>query len=581
MKKSLLDTSPVNEQDTLRILVIEDDEDDFILAEDYLEEAYGKKAKVTWASTYNDAVNLIDNNSYDVYLIDYMLGEHTGIELTKEITSSTYQVYAVILLTGMDNREVDIEATNAGAMDYLVKQELNAALLERSIRYALKRKHIEEKLVSLAQHDPLTGLANRTKFNLALNEKIEQAKRKNNSFAVILLDLDNFKEVNDTLGHSTGDTLLKITAKRINFSTRNIDIIARLGGDEFAIIAEFENIGEGSSRFAERILEELSKPLELDYQHVNTGASIGIAVYPHDGVTPESLLKNSDLAMYKSKRSGRNTYRFYDPEFELELTQSKKLHDELQVAIDDNQFILMYQPIVDTQRNKVVKAEALIRWQHPEKGLLSPVYFIEAAERNAKIIQIGQWVMQQAFKDCLEWQKQEELKDVGVAVNLSPHQFCSEHLIDDIKNALNNLNLHHRSITLEITETTLMEIGEDMIERLNLLDDLGVNLAIDDFGTGYSSLAYLKRFPVSTLKIDRSFVSDIEHDSDDNIITKTIVNLGQSLNKKVIAEGIETKHQLDIVNAFGCHLIQGYHFAKPMPVNELLIWVKQFSSQGG
>ncbi len=580
IKKSLLDTSQLNEKTNYRILIVDDDEDDFILAEDYLNEAYGDNVHITWAPSYNEALNCIENNSYDVYLIDYMLGENTGVELTEEITSNTFQVFAVILLTGMDNRKVDIEATNAGAMDYLVKQELNASLLERSIRYALKRKHIEEKLIALAQHDPLTGLANRSKFHLALSEKIEMAKRRQDQFVVILLDLDNFKEVNDTLGHSTGDTLLKYTSKRINQTLRNTDIIARLGGDEFAVIAQFRDVGEGSAQVAERLIEELSRPLELDYQQVNTGASIGIAIYPHDGSTPESLLKNSDLAMYKSKRSGRNTYCFYDPEFERELTQSKKLHDELQVAIDDQQFELYYQPIIDTNNNQVLKAEALIRWQHPDKGLLSPAYFIEAAEHNAMIIPIGQWVLKQAFHDCVKWQSHQSLSKVGVAVNLSPHQFRNEHLIADVEKALHNASLKPNCITLEITETTLMEIGDDMIERLNQLHHIGVELAIDDFGTGYSSLAYLKRFPVNTLKVDGSFVSDIDHDPDDKVITKAIINLGQSLNKKVIAEGIEQPSQLETVNQFGCHLIQGYHFAKPMPFSQLIEWMVNFNKAG-
>lgn len=575
-KKSLLDTSELNEKTVFKVLIVDDDEDDFIIAEDYLKEAYGRGVEVTWAGSYQSALSCINQNSFDVYLIDYMLGENTGIELTQQITSHSFQVFAVILLTGMDNHKVDIEATNAGAMDYLVKQELSASILERSIRYALKRKHIEEKLISLAQHDPLTGLANRSKFHMTLSEKIEEAKRREEQFIVILLDLDNFKEVNDTLGHSIGDTLLKHTSKRINETLRNTDIIARLGGDEFAVIAQFKEIGEGSTHVAQRLIEELSRPIDLDYHQVNTGASIGISIYPHDGITPESLLKRADLAMYKAKRSGRNTFRFYDPVFELELTQSKMLQDELKVAIDRQQFELFYQPIIDTEKGQVVKAEALIRWRHPDKGLLSPAYFIEAAETNSMIIPIGQWVLKQAFSDCVKWQAHKKLKSIGVAVNLSPHQFRSEQLLTDIKRAIRYTRLLKNFITLEITETTLMEIGQDMIERLNQLHKLGVELAIDDFGTGYSSLAYLKQFPVNTLKVDRSFVSDIDHDPDDKVITKAIIKLGHSLNKNVIAEGIEKTTQLDTVNKYGCHLIQGYYFAKPMPFSELIKWMNDF-----
>ncbi|WMS85859.1 EAL domain-containing protein [Pleionea litopenaei] len=564
------------DEDFIRLLLVEDDEDDYILAEDYLKEAYGKDIEITWAKNFDKAIELISSHTFDIFLIDYMLGEKTGIELTKEITSNTFVVNAVILLTGMDNREVDIEATKSGAMDYLVKQELNASLLERSIRYALKRKRIEEKLIALAQHDPLTGLANRTKFNLALSDKIQQARRDNNQFAVLLLDLDNFKEVNDTLGHSTGDSLLKITAKRLNESLRGIDMIARLGGDEFSIIAQFNHIGQGSAQIAERLIQELSVAAELDYHQIKTGVSIGIAIYPHDGVTPEALLKSADLAMYKSKRGGRGTFRYYDPEFELELTQTKKLHDELQLAIDSEQFELFFQPIIDTQTNRVIKAEALIRWNHPSKGLVGPGEFIEAAEKNSMILTIGRWVLNEAFKQCINWQNEPHMREVGVAINLSPHQFHDEELLKNVTKAISRSGLEERYITLEITETTLMEVGSVVVDRLNALAELGLDLAIDDFGTGYSSLAYLKRFPVSTLKVDRSFISDIETDDDDKVITNAIINLGNSLNKRVIAEGIETATQLTTVNEFGCHLIQGYLFAKPMPLKDFSIWVHKY-----
>ncbi|NVK88072.1 MAG: EAL domain-containing protein [Gammaproteobacteria bacterium] len=566
-----------SELPSIRLLLVEDDEDDYILAEDYLKEAYGSNVDIFWASNFDKALELIAQHSFDIFLIDYMLGEKTGIELTRTITSNTFVVNAVILLTGLDNREVDIEATQSGAMDYLVKQELNASLLERSIRYALKRKRIEEKLIALAQHDPLTGLANRTKFNLALSEKIQQARRDNHQFAVLLLDLDNFKDVNDTLGHSTGDALLKITAKRLNETLRGIDMIARLGGDEFSIIAQFNHVGQGSAQIAERLIRELSIAVELDYHQIKTGVSIGIAIYPHDGVTPEALLKSADLAMYKSKRGGRGTYRYYDPEFELELTQTKKLQDELQLAVESNQFELYFQPIIDTEHKKVIKAEALIRWNHPQRGLVGPAEFIEAAEKNSMILAIGKWVLHNAFGHCVEWQKQPQLSDVGVTVNLSAHQFYDEDLIAKITKAIAKTGLDERHITLEITETTLMENADDIIERLNTLHSLGLDLAIDDFGTGYSSLAYLKRFPVSTLKVDRSFVSDIEVDDDDKVITQAIINLGQSLNKKVIAEGIESQQQLSTINEFGCTHIQGYYYAKPMPLNTFIAWVKDFN----
>lgn len=560
----------------IRILLVDDDEDDYVLTGDYLTEAYGKDVDVTWASSFNQAREIIAQKSFDIYLIDYMLGKKNGIELTREITANNFVVNPVILLTGIDNREVDLEATQSGAMDYLIKKNLSSELLERSIRYALKRKSIEEKMIALAQHDPLTGLANRTKFNISLSEKIQRARREKQQFAIFLLDLDNFKEVNDTLGHSTGDTLLKITARRLLDVLRDVDIVARLGGDEFAIVADFQSLAESTAQIAERLNDELSFPFTIDYHNIQSSTSIGIAIYPNDGSTPDALLKSADLAMYKSKRGGRSTYRYYDPEFELELTQSKQLQHELQNAIERNEFELFYHPIINTETNKVEKAEALIRWQHPTKGLLSPYHFIEAAEKNRLILPIGQWVLKQAMQDCKKWQAINSLSEIGVTINLSPHQFRDEQLLDFINHALDESGLNKDAVTLEITETTLMEIGEDVLDKLERLEQLGIDIAIDDFGTGYSSLAYLKQFPVSTLKVDRSFVSDIDHDEDDKIISKAIINLGQSLNKSVIAEGIETQSQLDIINRYGCHLIQGYFYAEPMPYYDFLAWFEQY-----
>ncbi len=564
---------------SIRILMVDDDEDDFILVEDYLNEAYGDKAEVVWVDQYQAALDKLDNQNFDVILVDYMLGEKNGLELIKSITADTFSINAVILLTGLDNHEVDVAATESGAMDYLVKQELSSSMLERSIRYALNRKHIEEQLIALAQHDPLTGLANRAKFNLALETKIAEMRRDAQPFAVFLLDLDNFKEVNDTLGHSSGDGLLKSTSKRILEAVRDNDMVARLGGDEFAIIAGFDDVAEGSANIAERLNHDLTRQVVINENTIHSGVSIGIALYPHDGTTPETLLKSADLAMYKAKRGGRNTYRYFDPEFEREMTQNKRFNDELKRAISEQQFQLYYQPIIDIRNNNIVKAEALIRWHHPTMGLVSPDHFIPIAERSKLIVPIGLWVMEQAVKDCELWQQNELLSHVGVAINLSPVQFRDRGLKNLLENTFGSSQVKASEVTLEITETTLMEKQQDLLDRLYDLTALDFDLAIDDFGTGYSSLSYLKQFPVSTLKVDRSFVSDIGEDPDDEIITQAIINLGHSLNRKVIAEGIENQKQLDVVNKMGCYLIQGYFYTKPLPLRDFINWSQSFLNE--
>jgi EAL domain-containing protein (putative c-di-GMP-specific phosphodiesterase class I) len=280
--------------------------------------------------------------------------------------------------------------------------------------------------------------------------------------------------------------------------------------------------------------------------------------------------------MYKSKRNGRNTYCYFDPEFEQELNQLKKLKAELSRAIINNEFVLHYQPIINSNSNTIDKAEALIRWQHPSKGLLSPYHFIDVAEKTHLIEAIGDWVLHQAIQDCARWSQIENLHHIGVSINLSAHQFSEGHLSAKIKRELENHHFGHGKVTLEITETAIMETGEPLFQQLQEFSQLGIDIAIDDFGTGYSSLSYLKQLPVGILKVDRSFVSDIDHDEDDRIISKAIINLGHSLNKSIIAEGIETKEQLDMIRQYGCHLIQGYYYAKPMPWDEFVNWCSQF-----
>jgi len=431
----------------------------------------------------------------------------------------------------------------------------------------MARKQAEENLMYVATHDTLTGLLNRYMFNQRFAHALNNALRYRKSMALLFLDLDRFKFINDTLGHPFGDRLLVEVASRLRLCLRESDSIARFGGDEFvALIEDFSGPSDVIS-IAQKILHAVRWPFMLEGEVCHVTASIGISLYPTDGVDLAGLLKNADIAIYRAKEQGKNNYVFYSEDMNDHLSKRIAIESKLQGALDRNEFVLHYEPKVEINTGRITGMEALIRWQHPGLGLVPPLDFIGEAEKSGLIVPIGAWVLRTA---CANSQKlQDRLESpLTVSVNLSPRQFEDKHLLREIERALKESALKPGCLELEITESMVMRDTQGSKKILNAIKSMGIRLAIDDFGTGYSSLVSIKRFPFDCIKIDRSFIKDIPHDPDDVAITQAIIAMAHSLRLKVIAEGVETREQLDFLMEHGCHEFQGYYFRKPQPAED-------------
>jgi diguanylate cyclase (GGDEF)-like protein/PAS domain S-box-containing protein len=435
-----------------------------------------------------------------------------------------------------------------------------------------KRKQAEDKIYHQANYDYLTGLANRNLFIDRFEQSIAVAKREDKSVALLFIDLDGFKNVNDTFGHSKGDLLLKYAAQRIESVVRTSDSVARLSGDEFAVMLCGDNDVYSNEKVAAKVLAELAAPFQLVEKEAHISASIGIAIFPDDGHFSEDLLANADSAMYKAKEKGKNNVQFFTKEMDIKAQQRRSLEVELRQAIKNNELVLHYQPIHDIKTGKVVSAEALIRWLHPQRGLIPPIEFIPLAEDIGFIVDIGDWVLEQACNQAQMWQTQWTFAP-KISVNISSAQLHRADFFDKLKHVLTQSQLPPELLTLEMTESLLIEEDINTLAKLRTIRDFGIALSIDDFGTGYSSLSYLKRFPISILKIDRAFIKDITVNSEDEALTCAILSIAQSLNLKVVAEGVEEKAQCDLLAKHNCQFVQGYFFSKPIPAEVFAAYI--------
>ncbi|HEY5064012.1 MAG TPA: EAL domain-containing protein [Xanthobacteraceae bacterium] len=426
------------------------------------------------------------------------------------------------------------------------------------------RRRAEERIAHMAGHDALTDLPNRMLLRERLDHELKRVKRGEN-LAVLCLDLDHFKSVNDTLGHPIGDELLKLVADRLRGCTREPDTIARLGGDEFAIIMTQMLKPGDAAALSRRIRESIIKPYQVDGHQIITDISIGISIAPIDGVEPDQLLKNADMALYGAKGDGRGMYRFFEAEMDRRMKERRGLEMDLRQALNNGEFELYYQPLVNLQTNEISAFEALLRWNHPSRGLISPADFVPIAEETGLIVSIGEWVLRKACKETANWPQ-----SVKVAVNLSPAQLKSKNLMAIVMSALDDSGLQASRLQLEITETMLMQNTFATLGMLHQLRKLGVQIAMDDFGTGYSSLSYLRSFPFDKIKIDRSFIADLSNGAEPRAIVHAVAGLAKCLNMISTAEGVETQQQLDTLQAVGCTEMQGYLFSRARPAGEVL-----------
>ncbi len=557
----------------IKILLIEDNPEDVCLLETQLKSNSATHYEIHHVERMSEAVKALQSENFDIVLSDLSLPDSDGIETIECIVEVNSQI-PLIVLSGQEDEAFSLKAVQLGAQDYLIKGQGDVHLINRSIRYSIERKHAEQGMRYLAHYDSLTGLANRALFRERLDHALIRAGRTQSQVAILYVDLDRFKQINDTLGHEAGDALLIEISKRLTACVRQDDTVARLGGDEFMLILEnIKNVNH-AALISKKIIGALSEPCTSGEMDLYITPSIGITIYPDDASDVHELLKNADAAMYRAKEKGRNRSQFYGEGMNMESVRRLELEAKLRRALDNDEFVLHYQPKFDIKTRQMTGAEALIRWQHPEMGMISPLDFIPLAEETGLIIPIGEWVIKNACQFMKSWEKQ-GLEPFRMAINLSPRQFYQSDIVDLILDSLVEHEIQPKNFEIEITEGLLMEDTEATIHLLNKLKVWGLHISIDDFGTGYCSLGYLKKFPIDTLKIDRAFVEDIMTEPDDAAIAEAIIGLGHTLRLSITAEGIETEDQLKFLKQLDCNEGQGYFYSKPLAAEELAQFVKK------
>lgn len=513
---------------------------------------------------------------YQVLLLDYRLAGMDALELIKSLRQIHAIDLPIVLVTGRGSEEAAAAALRLGVSDYLIKDagylDKLPSVLEHAYAYA-ELGCERARLHYLATYDELTGLLNRTEFRIRAEQALSRAHRLGERCALLLVDLDDFKVVNDTFGHGAGDTLLRGFAARLRQALREEDLCGRFGGDEFLILLEGVDQAGGAARTAERIAEALLERLPTGEQDTVVNASIGIAIFPGNGADIDSLVKNADTAMYKAKSGGRSNYRFFDQTMNEEVAERFQIEADLRRALERNEFFLVYQPQIELTTGAVVGVEALVRWHHPQRGLVGPDRFIPIAESGALIIPLGEWVLQEACRQLKAWDEA-GLQPLRMAVNLSARQFRSGGLDTAVLCALEANGLAPERLELELTETAVADDPVAARQTLERLKSIGVSLAIDDFGTGFSSLACLKRYPLDRLKIDKGFVGEIGRDANDTAISEAVVGLAKLLGLESLAEGVEELNQLEFLRERGCPLGQGYYFSRPLESEAFIAWLK-------
>lgn len=487
----------------------------------------------------------------------------TPIIVDKE--TSIDDIAKIIIDAGMQHMVSGFIATEDG-------QYLGIANGHDLLNEITQRK--QANLFYLAHFDQLTMLPNRLLFMDRLEVAITEAAREKSQIGLLYIDIDNFKNFNDSMGHGFGDALLTATALRLSSCARDSDTVARLSGDEFTILFEALHSEEDLKGLCERIVKAMKKPLEIMGTEVFVTASIGTAIYPKDDIDPAGLLVKADAALYEAKRNGRNTYRHYTSGMNLYSFDRMSLETDLRMALERNEFQLFYQPQIAVDTGKMVGSEALIRWNHPDRGLLSPYHFIEIAEETGLIVPIGKWVLEEACRQHKAW-TESGIEPMRISVNISAIQFYQAEFSEVVRSIVIDSGMQPSLLELELTESLCMHNVDSVLNTLHSLHEFGLKLAIDDFGTGYSNLSYLRRFPIDRLKIDQSFIRNIESEPVNIDIVKAIVALGRSMSMELVAEGVETAKELALVNAIGCKFVQGYLFSHPLPASAFEVWVRQ------
>ncbi|HET9050133.1 MAG TPA: EAL domain-containing protein [Candidatus Dormibacteraeota bacterium] len=561
----MIDASDLNGTAPRRVLLIEDSPGDARLVRLMLDEADGQRFEVVHVDSLAGAWDCLGHEGASCVLVDLSLPDADGLEAVERLRAVAPEL-PIIVLTGRNDLGLAVAALQIGAQDYLIKGRVDGQLLTRALRYAIERKHSEMELIHQALHDPLTGLPNRALFVDRLEQALVRNSRRPAMTAVLFVDLDRFKVVNDSLGHAAGDRVLVGLAERLISLLRPSDTVARFGGDEFTVLCADMQSETEAFAIAERIQQALTAPFDLDGAGVVLTASIGIAMTSGDAEAATTLIRNADAAMYRAKERGRAGWLLFDDAIHRRAVQRLQTEVSLRASLETGDFRLYYQPMVDADRDGLAGFEALARWRHPSRGLLMPSEFIPLAEETGLIEPLGAWVLREACAQAQRWRVRGEAdRSLLMSVNVSARQLTSDAITDVVRCALAESGLPPDCLCVEITESALIRDVDITLAALEALHETGVRIAVDDFGTGYTTLRNLKRFPIDLIKIDRSFVSGLGHDRGDRAITMAVIRLAHALGVRTVAEGVESGEQLELLRTMGCDVMQGFYIGTPRP----------------
>jgi len=554
-----------------KVLLIEDNPGDAKLVEVLLEadNNANKHFELIRVGLLSEAFPILEQGGITAILLDLGLPDGNGLDSLTQIYAAALTI-PIVVLSAEEDELLAIQSVQLGAQDFLVKSGISGLVLRRSLYYAIERKNLLEQLQYLAHYDVLTGLANRKLFYDRLKQDIVSARRSKKSFALIFLDLNGFKLINDSLGHRCGDDLLKEAAKRLQHCVRTTDCVARMGGDEFTLILNDLNNAEDAAIIADKILHTLAEPLLLNGQQVTAHASLGIAIYPDDCTDIEELIGAADTAMYQAKVDGHDRkggFSFFSAAMGAKVQRNADKIERLNAAFEHGEFELHYQPTVDVRSGGIVGMEALLRWRHPEQGLLTPAKFMTDLEKSGLIVPVGNWVLQQACAQSKLWQRQ-GVSPLAVSVNISTRQFRQNGFFDSVANALQQNDLAPSLLELEFHEATLWEDGDYSVRELKRLAQMGIKLSLDNFGNDMISFKSLTKFPIHSIKIDQSLIQQDSLDSREAVIAKAAIEIARIFHIKGSAAGVENESQLEMVRHIACDDAQGYLYGKPLPVNE-------------
>ncbi len=531
---------------------------------------------VSEAYSGQEAIELCNSTEYDLAILDIVMPDINGFEACKQLQKLSAETPPVLLITSLDDDLSVDQAFSCGATEYITKP-INWSVFKHRVRRLIESHKRRETIRHLEFHNPVTGLANRSLMMDRLESALLRCQRSQSHLALILIDIDNFKLVNETLGHSQGDELLRSVSTRLARTVRETDTLSHIGGDEFSIIIEDIRHVEDIAIIADNLSRILEHDITLDDQSVHIKASMGITLYPQDGTDTSTLLRNAEVALYRAKDRGRNRYQFFSPELSQQALQKLNIENSLRNAIENNELVIHYQPKVHMQSGIPSSMEALVRWQHPQKGLISPDEFIPTAEESGLIVPLGEWVIKTACQQFSQWRKA-GLAIESLSINVSARQFKEQNLVSLFENILSETDLDPHFIELEITESALLHNEHHSESRLNTLHNMGIRIAIDDFGTGYASLSYLKRLPIDTLKIDTTFTDGLLHDGDDKAIVLAIIGLAKAMDMELVAEGIENEEQLKKLIELEVDYGQGYYWSPAVAAEEYEILLEKLSS---